>query len=212
MRLKRAIKRVVALGTGATMVGATILGAMAAADLANYPTPFVEDGAFNALVVVGAAAKTEDVLGAIDIATSLQYSTTLTKTIPGTGTTVTVVGEGAKIETDSNKVTVGEALQSVKTRLDEDELPLLLAKGTYVNDGDDESSEYGYTQKLEFGPSDNATVTWLQDDDYHEDDPFVLLMSPKASSGDSDWFMKYTLDFTKDAERLLHRHNLWLCQ
>ena len=50
MRLRKAIKRIVALGTGVTMVGATILGAMAAADLSSYPAPFVEDGAFNGLI------------------------------------------------------------------------------------------------------------------------------------------------------------------
>jgi len=198
MKLNKAIKKIVALGTGATMVGATILGAMAAADLGDYPTPFVEDGAFNALIVVGANAKAEDVLGAIDIATSLQYSTTVTKPIPGTGSTVSVSGEGAKVETDSNKLTIGEALQSVKTNLDETDLPTLLAKGTYVNDGDDESTEYEYTQKVEFGPSDNATVTFLRSRDYvDKDNPYVMLYSPK---GGGNWFMKYTLDFSKDAQ------------
>jgi hypothetical protein len=203
MRLKRAIKRIVALGTGATMVGATILGAMAAADLSDYPSPFVENGAFNALIVVGAAAKTEDVLGSIDVATSLQYSTTVTKPIPGTGTTVEVVGEGVKIATDSNKLTIGEALQSVKTNLDEDDLPLLLAKGDYVNDGDDESTEYEYTQKVEFATSDNASVSWIRDRDYtDEDNPYVMLYSPKSTGSGSSktWFMRYTLDFSKDAE------------
>ena len=36
MRVKKAIKKIAALGVGATMLGATVLGAMAA-DLANYP-------------------------------------------------------------------------------------------------------------------------------------------------------------------------------
>jgi hypothetical protein len=205
MRLKRAIKRIVALGTGATMVGATILGAMAAADLSNYPQPFVEDGAFNALIVVGSEAKTEDVLGAIDIATSLQYSTTVTTSVPGTGTVISVVGEGAKVETDSNKVTINESLESVKTNFDEGELPLLLAAGTFVNDGDDESTSYAYKQKLEFpAPNEgNASVTFLRDRDYtDEDNPYVMLYGPKSTGSGSSktWFMKYTLDFTKNAE------------
>ena len=67
MKLRKAIKRIIALGTGATMVGATILGAMAAADLSNYPAPFVEDGAFNALLVVGAAAKRHTIRPVVDI-------------------------------------------------------------------------------------------------------------------------------------------------
>ena len=91
MRLKKAIRKIVALGTGATMVGATILGAMAAADLASYPAPFVADGGFNSLIVVGAKAMTEDVLGSIDVATSLQYANTVTTAVPGTGSVVSVL-------------------------------------------------------------------------------------------------------------------------
>jgi hypothetical protein len=203
MRLRKAIRKIVALGTGATMVGATLLGAMAAADLSNYPAPFVQDGAFNALIVVGAAAKTEDVLGSIDIATSLQYAATVTTAVPGTGTTITVVGEGAKIETDSNKLTLNEALVTVKTNLDEDDLPTLLAKGTYVADGDDSSTEYEYTQKIAFGASRNASVQFLRDRDYtDEDNPYVMLYGPKSSGSGSSktWFLRYTLDFSKDAE------------
>ncbi len=46
MKIKKAIKKIVALGAGATMVGATLLGAMAT-DLSNYPAPFVQDGSIN---------------------------------------------------------------------------------------------------------------------------------------------------------------------
>ncbi len=200
MKLKRAIKRIVALGTGATMVGATILGAMAQADytLADYPQPFIEDGSFNGLIVVGAEAKTEDVLGSIDIATSLQYSATVKKAVPGTGTTIDVEGEGVKIETDSNEVAIGDSLQSIKSDLDEQDLPNLLAEGVFVNDGDDESTEYDYEQQLEFGPGDDASVTYLKDRDYvDEDNPYLMLYSPEGSG---NYFMKYTLDFTKNAE------------
>jgi hypothetical protein len=161
MRLNKAIKRIIALGTGVTMVGATILGAMAAADLSTYPKPFVNAGAFNALIVVGSnGAKVEDVLGSVDIATSLQYATTVTKTLPGT-TSASVSGEGAKIETSNNKLTIGESLPSVKSKLDETELPTLLAKGTYVNDGDDQSDSFDYTQKIEF--SANPRVDFVKD-------------------------------------------------
>ena len=200
MRIRKAIKRIIALGTGVTMVGATILGAMAAADLSNYPAPFVEDGVFNGLIVVGAKAKSEDVLGAIDIATSLQFSSTVTKVVPGAGSTVSVVGEGAKIETANNKLTIGESLVGVKTKLDESNLPVLLANGAFVADGDDSSVAYAYTQKLVFGPARNASVVFLRDNDYaDEDNPYVMLYSPKStgSAASKTYFMKYTLDFSK---------------
>ncbi|MBT7440417.1 hypothetical protein HN789_04195, partial [archaeon] len=56
------------------MLGATILGATAATwDLMDYPAPFVADGQLDdTVLVVGAAAQTADVLGAIDIAAALQ--------------------------------------------------------------------------------------------------------------------------------------------
>ena len=93
MELRKALKGIVALGTGATMVGATVLSALAAANLANYPAPFVSGGQFDALIVVGANAKTDDVLGSIDIATSLQAANTVTKALPGSATSVTVEGD-----------------------------------------------------------------------------------------------------------------------
>src|SRR3989338_6619249 len=74
MRVQKAIKKIAALSAGATMLGATIMGAMAA-DLSMYPEPFVKNGRFNGVIVVGDQAKADDVLGSIDIATSLQYST-----------------------------------------------------------------------------------------------------------------------------------------
>ena len=51
MKVRKAIKKIAALGAGITMVGATILGAMAA-DLSAYPAPFVQNGQFNALIIV----------------------------------------------------------------------------------------------------------------------------------------------------------------
>ncbi len=74
-RLKRAIKKMAAIGTGVAMLGATMTGAMAQ-DLADYPAPFVgASGIFDAstAIVVGDAAAASDTLGAVDIATNLQF-------------------------------------------------------------------------------------------------------------------------------------------
>ncbi len=198
MKMSKAIKRIVALGTGVTMVGATILGAMAAADLGNYPGPFVSNGAFNALIVVGSKAKTEDVLGSIDIATSLQYANRITRTIPGTTATSSIDGEGVKIATTNNKLQIGELLDDVNTKIDDSELPSLLAKGTFVNNGDDQDDSFEYTQKLEFAasPATEPAVWFFQSNDYEdEDNPYVFLYSPQ-----DDEFLTYTMDFTKLAE------------
>ncbi|MCH8035405.1 MAG: hypothetical protein IH950_16825 [Bacteroidetes bacterium] len=50
MKVKRMVKRILALGTGATMLGATMMGALAA-DLSDYPDPWVTDGSFNGKII-----------------------------------------------------------------------------------------------------------------------------------------------------------------
>jgi S-layer protein (TIGR01564 family) len=66
-------KRIAALTTGALMLGATLAGAFAVADLEDYPAPFVQNGVLgDSVIVVGKSAETADVLGAIDIAAALQ--------------------------------------------------------------------------------------------------------------------------------------------
>ncbi len=64
MKATKAIKKMVALGVGLTMVGATIFGASAAM-LSDYPAPFVVGGvpASNLAIIVGDAADGSDVVG-----------------------------------------------------------------------------------------------------------------------------------------------------
>ena len=45
-RLRRAVKKIAAVGAGIAMLGATITSAVAV-DLADYPLPFVVDGTYN---------------------------------------------------------------------------------------------------------------------------------------------------------------------
>lgn len=66
------MKRIGTIGIGAVMLGATAMGAYAS--LADYPEPFVTDGVFNGKIVVGGEAAVSDVIGAVDIAASLQYA------------------------------------------------------------------------------------------------------------------------------------------
>ena len=73
MRFQKAIKRMIALGTGAIMLSSL---ASAAVDLANYPMPFVKDGKFSGVLIVGDKAAAEDVIGISDIVSSLQFAAT----------------------------------------------------------------------------------------------------------------------------------------
>ena len=135
--MNKTVKRIIALGTGAAMLGATVLGAMAAADLSAYPKPFVDNGKFNGLIVVGANAIGTDTLGAADILASLQAANTVTETI--SGTTETVVEGGVKIETSASKLFYGNNLSSVKETFTKTEFPTLLKQNAIT---DDEGTDY----------------------------------------------------------------------
>jgi len=71
VNVKNNVKKIFAVAAGIALVGVTLAGAMAY-DLSSYPAPFVKDGMADGVIVVGANAATADVLGAIDIAASLQ--------------------------------------------------------------------------------------------------------------------------------------------
>ena len=149
MEVKKAIKKMIAFGTGATMLGATLMGAMAA-DLKDYPAPFLKDGKFDALIVVGDAAASADVVGSIDIATGLQSEAVIKKTVSSgtTGTTVSSAGESAKIEMATNKLNIDNNLTEVKTTaLTYTDLPNLLKKGTFTNKL---SAAFPYEQEIKF--------------------------------------------------------------
>ena len=86
MNLKKIVRKVAAVGAGATMVGATLMGALATS-LADYPSPFVSDGAFDAVLVVGDNAAAADIIGVTDIAMALQFSMKTTEAVSTTAGT-----------------------------------------------------------------------------------------------------------------------------
>ncbi|MEK6923110.1 MAG: hypothetical protein AABW84_00215 [Nanoarchaeota archaeon] len=94
LKAKGAMRRVAAVSSTAVMMGATMFGAAAAADLADYPAPFITNGQWVGLIVVGADAAPADIIGATDIAVTLAQSAT---TSAGGGSTVTVGGETQEI-------------------------------------------------------------------------------------------------------------------
>lgn len=83
MQVKKSIKKVGAVAGSALMVGMTF---GAAAPLADFPQPFVDDnGQVQSQIVVGSQGKVADVVGAIDIgaATGQAAVQTTEKTVPG---------------------------------------------------------------------------------------------------------------------------------
>lgn len=82
MNIKQTVRKMSAFIAGATMLGATFMGAMAY-DLSNYPQPFITNGAFTGKIVVGSTAMPQDILGAIDIAARLQADAKTPVTVSG---------------------------------------------------------------------------------------------------------------------------------
>jgi hypothetical protein len=167
-------KKVTALATGALMLGATLAGALALEDLSTYPAPFVENGVLNdAVIVVGEAAETADVLGAVDIAAALQAEATTPVDISGSGIDPTV-SEGVKIERSGNKFNQGDMISDIQdTALDDTDLPDLLAEETFDDNEGDNTGEEDYTQELEFGTTTDSVFELVfdqpADSDVYED-------------------------------------------
>lgn len=164
MNTKKAIKKIVALGMGATLVGATILGA-SAANLNNYPDMFIEDGQFDGLIVVGENAKPIDNIGATNIAMGLQAAAVSTTTVcteeESTSETVDVE-DSVKLEQTNSYLNYGNTVDSVVEKLTSADLPDLLADGRYsVNEGSTRADE-DYTQELVM--TDNVEFVFDQDD------------------------------------------------
>ncbi|RLJ00681.1 MAG: hypothetical protein DRP06_01405 [Candidatus Aenigmatarchaeota archaeon] len=143
---------------GAVMTGATLLAPAMAADLSDYPAPFVTDGTTDMLMVVGAAASPADVVGAINVAVRLGAEPGEEIAVSGDSVTVTG-GEDKEIALDTalNDTTAwGNAL-------DDGDLAGFLDTKVEVNDTD-----YDIKEELSF-TGDAIIVSGFDDEDYGSD-------------------------------------------
>jgi len=90
--MKKIFKRIAAVATGVTMLGATLTGALAL-DFADYPSPYSESGVYDtsSRIVFGDDAKASDVAGAADIVKRFQIDS-YTASSGGGGQQVIVSG------------------------------------------------------------------------------------------------------------------------
>src|SRR3989338_1138506 len=172
MRFQKAIKRMIALGTGAIMLGSTVLGA---ADLANYPQPFVKDGKFSGSLIVGDKAAAEDVIGVSDIVASLQFSATkkVATTTPGA---VSVDGDAWKAQTSNhfelsedltNSNNNRETIRNVTSFIDKANLKALASGSIVNNKGTAPYNQYLYLLgpgAVGTGKVDTGYVIYTEDD------------------------------------------------
>ena len=178
--MKLNFKKIVPIAAGALMLGATAFGAVAA-DLGNWPAPFVSGGAADVTVVYGAAGMAIDAAAAADVVGNMQAA--LSGVSTGT-TTTTTSGETAKIETAGQKLYMGDYMGNVKETLTKSDLPTVLADGSVT---DTEGKSYDYTQKIGVA---NTTVTY--DKDTPETDEPILYVDLN-NNGDN---YAYTDDVT----------------
>ena len=170
MRFQKAIKRMIALGTGAIMVGSSVF---AAADLANYPSPFVKDGKFSGVLVVGDKAAAEDVIGISDIVSSLQFAATKKAATTAAGT-VAVEGDAWQVATsnhlelseDGSTTDTIETLRNITTYVDKNNLKALASGSVSNNKQTSPFNQYLYLLGPGSGTTlDNGYVVYSENDD-----------------------------------------------
>ena len=186
-------KKALAAGSiAALMAGSTVAFAQS---LSNYPQPFVEDGSANFLVVVGASADPADVIGAVDVATRLGGSATQDVAVPGSSATVSVVGEGAAIQTANEKIYLGDHLKKIglTTALTETDMPALLKSGT-VSDSD-EGTTYDYDLFIDF---DNDYTLQYKKISGDQPDPVYMFGEFTTAPTSSTFTMRSRVIFTDE--------------
>ena len=199
MRFKQTIKRISALGIGASMVGATIFGAMAA-DLSMYPSQYIKDGKFTGVLVVGDKAAAEDIIGVSDIVASLQFAAT--KPAAAGGSSLVAEGEAWLVQKGASNVMemsenletgVTENKESIatitgSTYIDDGQLPNLLAPGSASNS----KGTAPYEQRLYFEDAGTSKVQYLEDRNDVTGD-FLYFINGKQIA-------RYELEFTTSLE------------
>jgi len=158
-KIKRIVKKIGAISTGAAFLGATLMGAMAV-DLSTYPDPFVVNGAENNAVIIHSS-------NGLDSAAAGYVLTGLSGAVTSTGGTVTNVEGGYKLEYSGDKFNLGEDAYNVDNKLTKTQLPVVLKKGTYNDDEGTNQQEISYTQELQFinGSSTEKTIWYVYDQD-----------------------------------------------
>ncbi len=175
LKAKKAIKKVAAVSTGVAMLGATMTGALAA-DLADYPAPFVVNGVPDAsmLIALGDISAASDTIGATDIALGLQNAA---KTASGGGTTVSVSGGAVSEKIPLNKG-IADATIGLDANIEDDDVSSLI-DGTVTF----QSADYDVREVVVFGTASPIPETSLT----------------SASAVETDYGSDIFLEATRDA-------------
>ncbi len=185
--LKNIAKKAIAVSSGALVMASTI-GAAYAASLSEYPAPFVANGQFNGLIVVGEKAMTSDVLGSIEIASSLQAQST--SVVTGGAATSVLGGDSKKIGESSDMLEIGEDFGSVTETLTEDDLQFLKSGSISTDNGD---TDFVQTIDLDLVRTGTSGSVGLYEDNSDKTGTFLFF-------NDGDPLFRYELEFTSGLE------------
>ena len=166
MKAIQAIKKMVALGMGLTMVGATIFGA-SAYKLADYPAPFIVNGtpASNLAIIVGDQADGSDVVGAVDIIQSLQTMAVIKTAAAGAPSQLVVEGDAVEIGSTSDLLEIGELIGDVRETLTEVDLDMLKGGQIVTDEGSTEFNQYlRFPQPTEVTDPLSTAVIFAEDE------------------------------------------------
>ena len=198
MQIKTAIKAVAVTAAGALMLGATLAGTAMAADLGTFPAPFVEDGAFNAKLVLGSGGTSreglaQDLSGALQVAAALGQATINEVDAEGVGSVQLLI---SGVRGKSAEVAIGEAVTlatNLGATLCSVDLPMLFDGKVY----DDEGDEYDAREEVLL----NAAIKPLFEDD--EDVRDLVLEVPNGR-------LEYMLSINDDLPVLSSSNKLYL--
>lgn len=186
------LKKIGSVALGATMLAATLCGALAQ-DLNTLPGPFVtKDGKFDAFIVVGEKASSEDVVGAVDIGASMQFEMKKESSV-SCGSEDVIISDGVKIKgTGSEILNYGESIGQVRsTPLDEGDLPIILSEGRYIESEGNTDNDETYVQELLLGNESGYAYHEQPEDLTHDD--YLELNNNKL-------LYTYTLEFDDPVE------------
>ncbi|MBT6940989.1 S-layer protein, partial [Candidatus Woesearchaeota archaeon] len=205
-RLKRAVKRIAAIGTGVAMLGATMTGALAQPDMADYPSPFIVDGkdSGNIAIVVGAEARSADTIGALDIAKQLQFDSKVCAADAASSGSVTVSGDAVEISHSSDLLELRETIGDVRETLTDVEVAGGgLASGKITTDeGSTEFNQYlrftdnsdaiGYSPRVNFTESEGILDGYVGD--------YLYIQDSDNTANASTSFFEYEIEFESGLE------------
>lgn len=133
---------------------AMIASTVGLAAAANYPAPFVQNGAANVAVVYGSTAAATDLVAVTDIVSNLQAKLAAQTASGGTTSSASVSGgEAYALFTSSSALQINASLSSVRSSVTESNLPTVLTDGTFSGNVDADmafSIDVGSNPRVQF--------------------------------------------------------------